>query len=289
VAGQPVIIEAAINGVNPDGPRQPGEIADDALACLGAGAAIVHNHIDLVADGDTVAARYLEGWQPVLARRPDALLYPTVNGAADVMARFAHIPPLVRTAGLRIGLVDPGSVNLGPRYTYVNSGRDIEYEVELCAEHHLGPSMAIFEPGFLRAALTYWQAGRLPPGALIKLYFGGGAGYLDGGAPFGLPPTPASLDAYLAMLKGCGLPWSVAVIGGDVVGSGLASVALERGGHLHVGLEDYAGSRQPRNAELVAEAVALAAEVGRPVASCDEAAALLALPKPYPSTVTQSS
>jgi 3-keto-5-aminohexanoate cleavage enzyme len=289
VAGQPVIIEAAINGVNPDGPRQPGEIAEDALACLAAGAAIVHNHIDLVADGDTAAARYLEGWQPVLLQRPDALLYPTVNGAADVIARFAHIPPLVRTADLRIGLVDPGSVNLGPRYTYVNSGRDIEYEVDLCAEHHLGPSMAIFEPGFLRAALAYWQAGRLPPGAMIKLYFGGDAGYLEGGAPFGLPPTPASLDAYLAMLKGCSLPWSVAVIGGDVIGSGLASLALERGGHLHVGLEDYAGSRQASNAELVAEAVALARDVGRPVASCDETAAILALPKLHPSTVRQSS
>ena len=67
VSSRPVIIEAAINGVtttdtNPHVPREPAEIAADALACLAAGAAIIHNHIDLVgaSEKDTVA-RYLEG------------------------------------------------------------------------------------------------------------------------------------------------------------------------------------------------------------------------------------
>ena len=73
---RPVIIEAAINGGNPDAPRTPEAIAATALACLDAGAAIVHNHIDIVGDAATVAARYREGWDPVLAERPDALLYP---------------------------------------------------------------------------------------------------------------------------------------------------------------------------------------------------------------------
>src|SRR5207248_4739974 len=78
----PVIIEAAINGGvskdrNPHTPRTPDEIAADALACLSAGAAIIHNHIDLRgASDDEAAARYLEAWRPVLAKRPDALLYP---------------------------------------------------------------------------------------------------------------------------------------------------------------------------------------------------------------------
>jgi hypothetical protein len=52
-----------------------------------------------------------------------------------------------------------------------------------------------------------------------------------------LPPTRAALDAYLEMLDGASLPWAVAVIGGDVIASGLARLALERGGHLRVGLE----------------------------------------------------
>ena len=296
-----VIVEAAINGTttkqrNPHVPRQPEEIAEDALACLAAGAAIVHNHVDKVlVPGPEAAARYLEGWAPVLAARPDALLYPTTNFGPDVTGAYSHMEPLTETARLRIGIVDPGSVNLGgvaddglpaaPGFVYANSFGDIRYQAELCERLALGPSMAIFEPGWLRAALAWRRAGRLPRGAMVKLYFGGDHGYPTtgserGGAPFGLPPTLRALDAYGELLDGTDLPWSVAVIGGDLLASPVARAALERGAHLHVGLEDFAGPRTPRNEELVREAVALCEDVGRPVAGCDEAAAILDLPRP---------
>jgi len=47
----PVVIEAALNGAtpksrNPHVPTTPEEITADALACMNAGAAIVHTHID---------------------------------------------------------------------------------------------------------------------------------------------------------------------------------------------------------------------------------------------------
>ena len=109
--------------------------------------------------------------------------------------------------------------------------------------------------------------GRLPP-AKIQLYFGGPT------LPFGLPPTPASLEAYIDMLAGSDLPWMVGVLGGDVT-STLAELAIRRGGHVRVGLEDYAGPRRPRNEELVAEIVALAGKLGREVATASEAARLL--------------
>src|SRR3989442_15350230 len=112
-----------------------------------------------------------------------------------------------------MGLVDPGSVNLGGAdehglplpidYVYVNSYRDILYEVELCARYRLGPSISIFEPGFLRVALAFQRARRLPRGALVKLYFGGGAGYLGGaGGAFGPPPPPPRPEADPPMLPG---------------------------------------------------------------------------------------
>jgi 3-keto-5-aminohexanoate cleavage enzyme len=295
----PVIVEAAINGTttkarNRNVPRLPDEIADDARRCLEAGAAIVHNHIDLVAvPGAESAARYLEGWAPVLAARPDALLYPTTNFGPGVEGAYAHLEPLVETAGLRIGIIDPGSVNLGgvddddlpaaPGFVYSNSFGDIHYQAELCARLQIGPSMAIFEPGWLRAALAWWRAGRLPRGAMVKLYFGGDHGYPTtgserGGAPFGLPPTLRALDAYCELLDGCDLPWSVAVIGGDLLASPIVVPALERGAHLHVGLEDHAGDRTPTNEELVREAVARCADVDRPVATGADAAEILDLP-----------
>jgi len=52
-------------------------------------------------------------------------------------------------------------------------------------------------------------------------------------------------------------------MGGDLVGCGIAELALQRGGHIHVGLETYAGPRRPTNAELITEVVALAEKVGR--------------------------
>ncbi len=294
----PVIIEAAINGAtsrerNPNVPLAPAEIAADALRCFAAGAAIVHNHIDDFAlSGAAAAERYLEAWRPIVRERPDAILYATVAIGGSIAERFAHVAALADSGLMRMGVFDPGSVNLGAagddglpgplEFAYINSYGDIAYVADLLARHHLGPSVSIFEPGFLRTALGYHRAGRLPRGAFIKLYFGGEQGYLGGsasGVTFGLAPTPTALAAYLELLGDCDLPWGVAVVGGDVVASGLARLALERGGHVRVGLEDYAGARTPANAELVGEVVRLARDVGRPIASPAEAARVLGLPR----------
>jgi 3-keto-5-aminohexanoate cleavage enzyme len=276
---RPVVIEAAINGANPDAPRTPEEIARCALACFGAGAAVVHNHIDLFGTADDAATRYREGWDPVLAALPDALLYPTINGIGPVEERYSHITPLAERGGLRIGVIDPGSVNLGASFAYVNAGSDIEFQWKLCDTFALVPGMSIFEPGFLRAALAYWRAGKLPAGTMLRFYFGGREAEADGGFTFGLAPTERALDAYLELLGDCPLPWSVSVVGGDLFATDLPAVALARGGHLRVGLEDHRG-RRATNEELVEQAVAAVRESGRPVADCADTVAFLGLKRP---------
>jgi uncharacterized protein (DUF849 family) len=289
MSSAPVIIEAAINGAtsrerNPNVPREPEEITRDILASIDAGAAIIHNHIDRYGtSGDEAAERYLEAWRPVLDERPDALIYPTVNFGPDGH-NYDHIAPLAKSGMLRVGLCDPGSVNLGQRggdvpsggMVYGNSFDDITYQLELMNEYSLGVSLAIYEPGFLRCALAWQRAGRLPRGSMAKLYFSTDQGL--SGTPFGLPPTEKALDAYLELLDGSGLEWAVSVSGGDVVGSGMADLGLARGGHLHLGLEFYGGDRTPTNVELITEAVARCVAHGRPVATPDEAAAILGIP-----------
>ena len=288
---EPVIIEAAINGGtpkarNPNAPRTPAEIAEDGLRCLAAGAAIVHNHNDEPVVGGSsgvhAAEPYIRAWRAILAERPDALLYPTMASGGphtSIEERYAHIPALAEAGVCRVGLIDAGSVNVGPNDpdglpsgggTYINTFADARHMFATCSEHGLAPSISIFEPGFLRVALAYHRAGRMPAGALVKLYFGANN--------WGLPPTRPSLDAYLAMLEGTGLPWSVALLGGDLLSTELAPYALERGGHIRVGLEDYAGPGTPSNTELLERATEACARAGRPISTCEEAARILRVP-----------
>ena len=101
----------------------------------------------------------------------------------------------------------------------------------------------------MQTTLAYFRAGRLPEGAMVKFYFGGPYGMFGKGpgVTFGLPPTKNALLAYLDMIEGTGLPWSVSVWGGDLIETPIARLALERGGHLHVGLEEHSGPRHPTN------------------------------------------
>jgi uncharacterized protein (DUF849 family) len=291
----PLILEVALNGVtsrerNPAAPRLPAEVAEDALRCLAAGASIVHTHTHDVLRGPSEAAQlYLEAYRPILEARPDAILYPTMGVGRTIAERYDHHERLAEAGAIRAAVVDTGSVNLGEAgpdglpapidFVYVNSPADIRHMLEVCARFGLGPSVAVFEPGFLRAVLAARRAGRLPAGTLVKLYFCE-RGYLAGGEPlFGVPPIPEALELYLAMLRGSGLPWAVAVIGGSLLDSPLAEAALERGGHLRVGLEDDPDARS--NADLVARAAALASRRGRRLATPTETARLLGLaPRP---------
>jgi uncharacterized protein (DUF849 family) len=112
----------------------------------------------------------------------------------------------------------------------------------------------------------------------VKFYFSAG-GYLGGANAqplWGAPPIPEALDLYLAMLSDRPVPWAVAVLGGSLFDTPIARLALERGGHLRVGLEDFDGG--PENAAQVEAAVRCCDEVGRPVASLADAAELLDLP-----------
>lgn len=289
----PVIVEVAVNGVttperNPAVPREPAAIAEETLRCLEAGAAIVHTHThDPVRPPEAAAELYLEAYRPVMAERPDAILYPTIGIGDTIEERWGHHERLATERVIRQGLLDPGSVNLGSipadgsppafDYLYGNPLSHVHHEVQGCERLALGPSIAIFEPGFLRVILAYHRAGRLPAGALVKLYFSAG-GYFGGGEPaFSAPPIPEALDMYLAMLEGTGLPWAVAVLGGSLLESPLAGMALERGGHLRVGLEDHMGAES--NRAEIESARALCEKHGRPLATTAETAALLGLPR----------
>lgn len=287
-----VILELAVNGATPRSrnrqvPRTPAEIAEVAMEGIELGASIIHNHNDepmFTADGVHSVEPYLAAWRPVLDRHPDVLLYPTMAAGArgiPIQQRWAHVEELARRGMGGMTLVDPGSVNIGLTSAgtvpanaepgpYQNSYADIAYMFARSAALGAAPSISVFEPGFLRTALAWHRTGRVPPGAMVKLYFGGEL-------EFGLPPTAAALDAYLEMLEPSGLPWSVAVLGGDVIECGLAERAIRRGGHLRIGLEDHAGLGEPSNADLLRVALGLVERLGHTPATIAETRRILGI------------
>ena len=291
MANVPVIIESALNGItsrrhNPQVPVTAEELAAAAIACIDAGATVVHTHSpDPTAPPEARTEEYAQCYRAVLAERPGTILYPTTGIGATVADRYAHVGMLASERLIRATFVDPGSVNLGGagsdglpppiEYVYTNTFADIRYAFDLAEQHQLGPSIAVFEPGFLQVVLAYHEAGALPPGTLVKLYFAAGGYLTPGRALWGVPPIPEGLDLYLAMLGDTEIPWAVAVVGGDALEAPVTRLALERGGHLRVGLEDDADATD--NAALVARASALCADVGRPVATLGEAETILGL------------
>jgi uncharacterized protein (DUF849 family) len=290
----PVIIEVALNGATrrsrqPHVPISPAEIAESGRKCAEVGASIVHQHDDFAAlaasplggGPEGLAAAGLAAYAGLLPQQPGIFVYPTANfRGATIEERWDHHRVLAREmpaqglGSLRMGLVDPGSVTLG-NYVYGYRRDEVEYKFAACAELGLAPSIACFEPGYVRSVLDFYESGRLPAGSLVKFY-------LCAGPPlFGLPAEPWALETYVRMIEGMGLPWAVAVLGGDVVGSGMAEMAIGLGGHVRVGLEDFAdpAGRTPTNEELVAEVADLARRAGRGVASPADTSRILFTPR----------
>jgi uncharacterized protein (DUF849 family) len=291
----PVVIEVAVNGVtrkarNPAVPVEPEEVAVDTIRCLDAGATVVHTHPHSFGDGSppaVTAEKYAAAYRTVLTERPDAILYPTMSGGPTIAERWDHHRILAREGLIRCGCLDPGSTNLSSfgadglptatDFVYTNSPNSIRYMMSACGEENLGPSFAIYEPAFLRVVLGYHHSGNLPAGALVKFYFSGNTGYLAPGLPtFSAPPIPEALALYRAMLGEADLPWAVTVLGGDIIDTPIARLALEQGGHIRVGIEDHADAES--NVVCVQRAVELAEKVGRSIATSSEAEALLRLP-----------
>ena len=281
---------------NPNVPRTVDEIRAEIVACFDAGASVVHPHEPDGASGSTDVDAYATCWQPVLDERPWALVYPTVGTRGTPSERFGHIGELARRGLLHIGPIDAGSTNLGvltadgtpapSESVYENSYAYIAHMVDVCIEHQLAPTFAIFEPTFLHTVVAYWRSGKLPPGAWLKFYMAGHGGYPGTGragmrpAPFGLPPTESALDAYLEILGDCTIPWGVSAFGADLVSCGIAEIAIVRGGHVHAGIEAYGGPRTPTNVELIGEIVDLASRHGRAPVRGPDAASWLGLASP---------
>jgi 3-keto-5-aminohexanoate cleavage enzyme len=284
-----IMIEAAVNGVttrdqNRNVAYRPDEVAADAIAASTAGASLVHVHAR-EPDGSWSdnADYYTTIYGKVRETQSPPLLWPTFAGGKDVKKRYGHFGGTGSSASKPdLGACDMGSLNVTrwdaktrsftEQFVYENSVDFLIEAIRYMAD--LGfrrPTLQIFDATFLRTTLKLLEMGVLAEPLLLKFYLGSEA------MPFGLPPTPKSIEMYADMLKGVRASWFVAVLGADVIPLVPHTVAL--GGHVRIGLEDYphTDKGQPTNAELVGAAVKIIEAMGHEVATAADARKMLEL------------
>lgn len=286
---EPFIIEVALNGartydMNRHVPLSEDEIVTCADACVRLGASILHIHAGLPVVGSVGhhdPHAYLSVFRRIVEIHPQVMIYPTLPGGGvgtTMENRLAHTIPLVKEGLLGFVPVDPGSMNYGaidvngcpPKHAavYQTTYADVAWAVAYAKKMNLPCTMSAFEPGFVRLAEAYRKAGMLPDGSIVKLEFSAGQRL------FGLKPTVEGIEAWKQLFDHTRLPWMVTLRDGDL-SEGFGELALKSGGHVRVGIEDYGGSREPRNEDLVAEIVAIGRSLNRRPAKPEEVLPLL--------------
>ncbi len=268
-----LVITAAVNGAEvtrentPHVPYSPEEVANAAIEAAEAGASIIHVHARY-ADG--TATQDKEVYREIIERiraKSRVIVQVSTGGAvgmtASERADVISLKPEMAT-------LSAGTVNFGDGVFY-NAPADIEEFARRMMEHGVRPEIEVFDTGMIATAMRLMKKGLL----LGPLHFD-----LVMGVPGGVPAEMANLLHMVSMLPN-GSTWTVAGIGRAQLTMATAGILL--GGHARVGLEDniyYAKGRlAASNAELVSRIVRLAAELGREVATPDEARKMVGITK----------
>lgn len=285
----PLIIEAAMTPVvaNTGGILlQTPDIIDEATACINAGAGVIHYHHDFALSKADSIQQCIDVQTGILARYPSTLIYPGYLPGETHEQTMEHLEPIYRSGALTMLAFDPGHATHArpdaqgePTLSKLGGTSFSQADEMVKVSHRYGVpiSLGIFEPGPLRWVRWYGANGRFTPGTIVKFYFPGDFawGFKDVGATFGLPPSKAALDIYISLIEGSGLPWVVSFLGGAILESDMPRYILERGGHIRVGNEDPLRQTGMTNVDMIEAVVALANEVGRPVAHASEALSVL--------------
>ena len=166
-----------------------------------------------------------------------------------------------------IASITTGSTNL-PGIIYENSPPFIEFLAGVFKENRVKPEIEVFEAGMVSNGLFLAKKDYFE----LPMHFN-----FVMGAPGAIPATVKNL-LFLSESIPSNCTWSVAGLGPREIP--LATAAVVMGGHARVGLEDNA--RMPdgsyaTNPGLVERIVSIAGQVGREIATPEEARRILSL------------
>jgi 3-keto-5-aminohexanoate cleavage enzyme len=237
------------------------EIAQQAIDCWRAGAAIVHIHVRDENEQVTCdPERYQKVTDIVRSSGSDVIMNWSTGGGAGVTTDEQRTAP-VRLAP-ELASFDCGSTNFGAG-VFINSPSFLENLANEMNEHLVTPEIEIFDTGMIETAKELIHRGLLQPPHWFQFVLG-----VRGGAPATARELTHMVDS---------LPpnshWSVCAIGRHQLPINMIGMAM--GGHVRTGLEDniYYSYRvlAEDNAQLVKRVARLAHELGRDIATPDEA------------------
>lgn len=270
-----LIITAAICGAevtkeqNPAVPYTVEEIVREAKSAVDAGAAIVHLHVRFD-DGTPTqnAARFQECEEAIYKACPNVILIPSTGGAVgmtpDERLQSTDTNPLPEMATL-----DCGTCNFGDEI-FDNTMPTMRAFGKRMLERGIKPEYECFEMGHIDTILNMARKGEVPA-APMQFNF-------VLGVPGCTPATVANL-CWMVNAIPAGSTWTATGIGRHAFP--IAAAAIAMGGNVRVGFEDNLylsrGVLAQSNGELVAKVVRLAKELGREVATSDEARQILGL------------
>jgi 3-keto-5-aminohexanoate cleavage enzyme len=270
-----VIITAAVTGsrptkeMNPAVPYTPKEIAEAAVECWRAGAAIAHIHVrDPQSGHPEFKIELFQEVKDQIQQQCDMIINLTTSGLRLSGANV--IEQRLKPAALRpeICSLDIGSLNFQDK-TFMNPPEWGEIAAKKMREYGVKPEIEVFDIGHIYQAIDYIERGLFdnPP------YF-----QLCMGTKWGIEGSPENLLFMQRKLPSNAI-WSVLGVG--KVQLSMITMGVLLGGHIRVGFEDNIylkkGVLAKSNAQMVKMAVNLVNDLQCKVATTDEARDILGI------------
>jgi 3,5-dioxohexanoate:acetyl-CoA acetone transferase len=296
-----VIITCAITGsihtpsMSPYLPVTAKEIADGAVGAIEAGAAIVHLHARMEADGrptqDPAAFRKFVG---DIKARTKGVINITTGGAPTMTVKERLQPALVlkpEIASLNMGSMNFGLFPMLARFkefkydwekpylegtrdlVFKNTFADIEFVLKSCADNGSRFELECYDTSHLYNLAHFVDRQLVKPPLFIQTVFGilGGIG--------SHPDDIAHMKRTADRLFGNDFVWSA--LGAGRSQMSVAATSASQGGHVRVGLEDSLwdgpGTLARSNADQVTRARTIIEGLNLDIATPDEAREILQL------------
>ena len=268
-----LIITASICGAevtkdhNPAVPYTVEEMVREAKSAQEAGAAILHIHVR-EDDGTPTQDknRFQVVMQAIREACPQVILIPSTGGAVGMTAQERLQPTQLFP---EMATLDCGTCNFGDD-VFRNDMPTMRIFGKRMLENNIKPEYECFEMGHLDTILQMAKKGEVPT---HPMHFNFVLGVL------GCTPATAGNLSWLVNALPAKATWTATGIGRHAFA--LGAIAMTMGGHVRVGFEDTVylekGVLAKSNGELVAKMVRIAKEIGRPIATSQEARAILSL------------